>query len=204
MGAKPGNRKEREREARKQEVLDVALDLFAEKGFHAVSMQEIAETTEFSVGTLYNLFENKDGLFEELIISNREYMCEKIFTVLDSPGDSVQRIRRFIHSAVELLEQFATFMKVHVTELGKKGSKVAHLAEENDIKKLLNARLTEIIATGIEEGQFRQIDALIAAETLNAAIETLAFEMAGHFDKDAAVDKFTKLEQFFVDGLLVR
>ncbi len=47
--------------------MEVALALFAEKGFHDVSVQEIAEQSEFSVGTLYNLFGNKDGLFEELL-----------------------------------------------------------------------------------------------------------------------------------------
>jgi len=46
------------------------------------------------------------------------------------------------------------------------------------------------------------VDPLITAQALGAVIETLALEMATHFDKENAVDKFAKVEQLFVDGLL--
>jgi AcrR family transcriptional regulator len=200
MTAKAIRRKEREREGRKQEVLVVALALFAEKGFHSVSMQEIAEVAEFSVGTLYNLFENKDSLFEELMENTKERMREDLFVVLDVPGDAVQRIRHFIRSTSDLLEEYATFIKVHVSQLGKKGSKAAKM--EDDFNAIMNAKLAEIFATGISQGLFRRVDPLITAQALGAVIETLAFEMAGHFDRNVATEKFTKVEQLFLDGLL--
>jgi AcrR family transcriptional regulator len=201
MASIGNTRKEREREARKQDVLEVALALFAERGFHNVSMQEIADVAEFSVGTLYNLFENKDGLFEELLETTKKRIHADLFEILDAPVDPVVCIRRFILSIPDILEAYAPFVKVHVSELGKKGSKAANL--ENDFNALMNARMAEIIAAGISQGQFRAVDPLIAAQTLGAVSETLAFEMAGHFDKEEAIDKSKKVEQLFLEGLLI-
>ena len=201
MTAQGISRKAREREARKQEVLEVALALFAEKGFHHVSMQEIAQVAEFSVGTLYNLFENKDGLFEELMVSTRERIWADLFAILDSPGDPVQRIRHFIRSMPDLVEKYATFIKVKVSELGRMGSKAAHLNDDN-YNAAMDARVAEIIAVGISQGRFRRVDALVAAQALGAILETQAFRMAGHFDKDEAVENSIKVEQLFVEGLL--
>ena len=62
-------RKEREKLQHKEEILTVALKLFSDRGFHNVSMQEIAEESEFSVGTLYKFFESKESLFAALMKS---------------------------------------------------------------------------------------------------------------------------------------
>jgi len=51
-------RREREKLRQRQEILTAALGLFSEKGYHNVSMQEIAETAEFATGTLYKFFQN--------------------------------------------------------------------------------------------------------------------------------------------------
>lgn len=200
MATKSNSRKERERESHKQEVMEVALDLFAEKGFHAVSMQEIAEQSEFSVGTLYNLFGNKDSLFEELLETTKDRIHTDVFAILDQQEEPVKCIRHFILSMPDTLEKYATFVKVHVSELGKKGSKAAKL--DDDFNASMNARIAELISAAVSKGQFRSVDPLVTAQALGAIIETLAFEMAGNFDKTEAIDKSKKVEQLFVDGLL--
>ncbi len=50
----------------------MALKLFSEKGFHNVSMHEIAEKSEFAVGTLYKFFSNKEELYKALILEKAE------------------------------------------------------------------------------------------------------------------------------------
>ncbi|MBN2209490.1 MAG: TetR/AcrR family transcriptional regulator [Candidatus Coatesbacteria bacterium] len=61
-GQRP-SRKEREVAWRKAEIVKAAAQLFVSKGYEATSLQEIAEASEFSVGTLYNFFENKEDLY---------------------------------------------------------------------------------------------------------------------------------------------
>ncbi len=60
-------RRERERLRQREELLTAALDLFSEKGYHNVSMHEIAQRAEFAVGTVYKFFRNKEDLYKALI-----------------------------------------------------------------------------------------------------------------------------------------
>jgi len=60
-------RKERLKEQGRQEILEAAMVLFGEKGFHGVSMHEIAGKAGVAVGTLYNFFHSKEDLYIALM-----------------------------------------------------------------------------------------------------------------------------------------
>ena len=68
MKEKALTRKEREREFKKQEILDASIKIFAEKGFKATTLDEIAEKSEFGKGTLYNYFSSKEEIYKEIIM----------------------------------------------------------------------------------------------------------------------------------------
>jgi AcrR family transcriptional regulator len=55
-------RRERERIARREAILDAAQELVAMQGYHGMRMDSVAEAAELSKGTLYLYFENKDAL----------------------------------------------------------------------------------------------------------------------------------------------
>lgn len=61
------SRKEREYNRHRKEILEVALDLFSEKGLYAVTMVDVAKEAEFSVGTIYKFFKNKEDIYKGLI-----------------------------------------------------------------------------------------------------------------------------------------
>lgn len=60
-------RRQREKESRTESIKKNAAKLFARKGFHNVSMAEIAEAAEVSKGTLYIYFKSKEELYFSLI-----------------------------------------------------------------------------------------------------------------------------------------
>lgn len=55
-------RKEREREHRREDILDAAQHVFFEKGLPTATMDEIAEIAELSKGTLYLYYKSKEDL----------------------------------------------------------------------------------------------------------------------------------------------
>jgi len=67
-------RREREKLRQRGEILEIALNLFAEKGFHGVSMHEVAGKAEFAIGTLYKFFQSKEDLYKALVLEQ----CAKI------------------------------------------------------------------------------------------------------------------------------
>ena len=60
--SQPGGRRQRRINTRRNQILDVAAGLFAERGFHRATTRDIAEAADISEGTLYNYFESKDAL----------------------------------------------------------------------------------------------------------------------------------------------
>jgi len=197
------SRREKEKNRHKEEILDASLKLFSEKGFHNVSMQEIAEESEFGVGTLYNFFESKDALFEELMTSTAEHVKREFSEILDGPGTEKERLAKFIRYQPEFQERHWKAIKLFVSELGIKGSRLSKYRNKNEVHEVLNSQLSKLIRKGIKKGVFRAVDPVIAATSLGVTIETLVLETTGHPDRDTVAEMFKNVEQLFIDGLLM-
>jgi len=76
--------KEKEEEFRRNEILKVALGVFSEKGYHSTKMSDIAKFCGMSVGSLYNIFQNK----EELYISLFEAKVQEVFDEVEKAASS--------------------------------------------------------------------------------------------------------------------
>jgi len=203
MGKAVLSRKEREKVRHKNEILSAALKLFSERGFHNVSMQQIAEESEFAVGTLYNFFASKEALFEELTKSCGERISKELVAILNGPGTEVERLTKFIRHAPKLLEENAEIVKLYVSELGIRGAKISKSRDKEDFHIILDSELQKLLENGIRKGVFRKVDPVIATLAINSTIQTLAFENAKHFNKAAVTEIFEKVEQLFIDGLLL-
>lgn len=71
------------RQQRKQQILDVALSLFANDGFHASSISKIAKSANISKGLMYNYFESKDDLLLAIVETGLEEMMSIFEVKLD-------------------------------------------------------------------------------------------------------------------------
>lgn len=68
-GRKPRRAPKTEPAARKAAILDAALHVFAERGFEAARLDDVAERASVAKGTLYLYFKDKETLFEEVVRS---------------------------------------------------------------------------------------------------------------------------------------
>jgi len=67
-------RKEREKERRRQQIIVAAKRVFSEKGFNKATMEDIAHEAELSPGTLYLYFKNKEELYASLSLRILQYL----------------------------------------------------------------------------------------------------------------------------------
>ena len=67
-------RKEREKERRRQQIMVAAKRVFIEKGFGGATMEDIAREAELSAGTLYLYFKNKNELYASLTLRVLQYL----------------------------------------------------------------------------------------------------------------------------------
>jgi len=91
---------------KRRDIMQAALELIAEQGFHRAPMAEIAEKAGVAAGTIYRYFESKDVLITEL---HRE-LEDKIMAVLQEGYPSGRPIReKFLYLIRELLRYFITY-----------------------------------------------------------------------------------------------
>lgn len=76
-------RKEREKERRRQQIVVAAKRVFSEKGFNKATMEDIAKEAELSPGTLYLYFKNKEELYASLSLRILQYLHIRISHVIN-------------------------------------------------------------------------------------------------------------------------
>jgi AcrR family transcriptional regulator len=78
------DRRNREKEARRESAADAALAIYEEEGYHAVTMDKIAERSELSRAALYLYFKNKDEILISAILSHADYFAGLLQEVFDN------------------------------------------------------------------------------------------------------------------------
>lgn len=150
----------------KKNLFDSALKLFAEKGYDAVSVDEIATEAGTSKGSFYTYYENKESILIEQFKKIDDYYL-KVY----------KNIKQHKNSASEKLYEFVRKQQLFVEKhMGLGAIKVVYRNQiRNDIKNIFivdNSRaiykiVLEIIAEGQSSGEFRND---ISAEKLSRIV----------------------------------
>lgn len=149
----------RRKDARPQELLTAALDLFVERGFASTRLEDVAKHAGVSKGTLYLYFANKEELFKAVVRENIiPAIGEAEDTIASYEGNSADLFRTFILSWWEQIgnTKLSGITKLIMAESGNfpELSKFYH----EEVISRSNALITRILERGVERGEFRQID----------------------------------------------
>jgi TetR/AcrR family transcriptional regulator len=195
-------RKEREKIMHRTAILGTALDLFSAKGFHNVSMQDIAASSEYAVGTLYNFFPSKEQLFAELRNDCAEKIIQILMPVLDSDKSEEEKLRIFIMSHIELVEENLKFIKLYVSEHGTLTP--AHSEKEGkayEIKVVLQNKLADVINMGIAKKIFRPVDVKVYTLSLTATLQAYIMESSQNYSKENVKQGLDAITNLFMNVL---
>jgi len=76
MSPKTDEQFEEIREARKEQIMNTGMELFANQGYHATSIRQIAKAAEISKGLMYNYFESKEELLKEIVLKGMQSLMQ--------------------------------------------------------------------------------------------------------------------------------
>jgi len=170
-------RREREKLRQRKEMLSAALGLFLEKGYHNVSMQEIAQKAEFAIGTLYKFFRSKEDLYKALILEEVNRLDEALTKALKEPDDEIEKLRNYVRAKGELFRANVSMVRLYFAE--PRGASFNVLALDSEIRERYY-RFIETLAAVFERGmrmkQFKKIaDPFHLAIALDSIINTFLF-----------------------------
>ncbi|BEV71733.1 MULTISPECIES: TetR/AcrR family transcriptional regulator [unclassified Paludibacterium] len=149
-------------EIRRQAILDVAEEVFREKGFELASMSEITARVGGSKATLYNYFASKEDLFLEVMHRFAETAIHPLFEGLDAQQPLRQTLQTFGESFIGFISQqrLITLIRVLYAESGRTDvGRRFYLQGPHDGE----IKLAQYLQSCMERGALRQTDPRVAS-----------------------------------------
>ncbi|WP_457572532.1 TetR/AcrR family transcriptional regulator [Desulfovulcanus sp.] len=206
MEEKKLTRREREKMRHCREILEVALDLFSSKGYHNVTMHEIAKTAEFAVGTLYKFFKNKEDVYKALIFEIADQFHSAIDEVFQETKDEYSKIMEYIRVKGKVFMSNAKAIRLYFAETsGVKFNLKATLSTElqERYETFLN-QLSEVFAKGIKKGIFRAANPYYLALSLEGIVNNFLFCWLEDQEKHPFMENIAEIEKIFFRSILVK
>lgn len=185
------------RERRRAEILRAALQAFREKGYHATTLDDIAEHVGVRKTALYHYFPDKESILYEC---HRESLSElrrlMVFATENAHSASERlalAIREHVRVMIETLE--GSPLAFEVTALS-----APHQADVIEARDEYERGLRDMIDSGVASGEFRQVDSKIAVFAILGAINWIArwYRPEGEVKAPELGDQFVK---YLVGGL---
>ncbi|MBI2867203.1 MAG: TetR/AcrR family transcriptional regulator [Chloroflexi bacterium] len=141
---------------KREKVLEVAAQLFKEKGYRATSLRDIANALGVTKASLYHYFKSKEQILIELYERIHSRLAEAAQELLRPSGDATAAL-------LEVIKNHIRFVTIHPDLSAIFFQEKAEL--DSQYRRVVNRRsreydrpIEELIRQGIEEGRFRSVD----------------------------------------------
>lgn len=137
-------------EETRERILDAALNIFSNKGYHDTRMDEIVAASDTSKGSIYFYFPNKERLFLALVDQFADLLERRVVEAVESEEEGIARVRAALQACLETFGRYrrpAKILLVQAVGLGSVFEKKR--IEVNDrFAGLIKQYLNESIAVG--------------------------------------------------------
>jgi AcrR family transcriptional regulator len=147
-------RREREKQELRQQILDTARELFAAEGYEAVTMRKIAEAIEYSPTAIYLYFKDKEELINELCHSDFRKLAKEFQKIAQIP-DPVERLKQMGLSYVEFGLAYPNHYRLMFMTSHPNKPTAAMEADKGNPEQDAYAFLRMIVSECIAKGRFR-------------------------------------------------
>lgn len=196
-------RKEREFNIRRAAILTEAEKNFSARGYHNVTMAEIASASGFSTGALYQFFKSKEHLYTTMISEKLTMMYEIIKQEVKSATDLNAKIDALVGAQLQFAEENAYFCRIFMRGENELSAKTMNSMWEQltrDYFKYLSF-IENILKTGIKDGALRDLPPHDLAAALSFLIRAVIMNWLITPSKDALVSKKEMILDIFFNGV---
>lgn len=170
-------RKQREYEARRQEILAAAERLFSKNGFFKTSMADIAAASQFAIGTLYRFFKSKEEIYVSLVEAKLEKLAQLLEEAVGAAQSTSDKINAFIQVKLDYADQNRDFFRIYVSEWSGFEWTIKSVLGER-VWKLYTAQVdmvADLIRQGIRRKEFRNTNPMDVAFALHGMLNSTTY-----------------------------
>ena len=150
------DRKQREKEQRKTEILDAAERLFFSRSYEDVSMEEIAREVELNKATLYLYFKNKETIFATIVLRGIQILKEKYMECMKKQVPGIAKVALMGQAYYQFSQEYPDYLRmIHFygsERFSKENPCTAEIGEGYGTCRLI---LRDAVREGIDDGTIR-------------------------------------------------
>lgn len=177
-----------DRDAKKLQILQAAIDVFAQHGVDSARMADVAAAAGVGKGTLYEYFRSKDEIFVAAFELFQDHLDGAIGRQLIGCLTPEDKLRGMVTASFELFQSEASFVQIM---LGFWAEGIRSKHEMVDLKPMYakyRAYIGSFIEEGVQSGAFRAVDPPTQASLIIGALDGIALQW--FVDRDAiALDR---------------
>jgi TetR/AcrR family transcriptional regulator, cholesterol catabolism regulator len=186
---------------RAPEIIEAAARVFAERGFHGASTQDIADVLGIRQASLYYYFSSKEGALELVCLHGVGGFYEAAKVIAAGGGGAADKLARLIKSHLSPLTDRSDFVRVFLNER-------QHLPAESrrrigKLSRGLERVFEDVLKEGVRRGEFRSdLDTRLAV----LGILGMANAVANWYcNEDVAIERISgEFARLLVDGVMKR
>lgn len=185
----------------REEILAAAAQIIREKGFHAASMQDIAEAVNLQKASLYHHVSSKQEILLALLDQALDLLIERMGSVIEQKLEPDEQLRMAIHVYLEALLEQRDLSSVLLLE--HRSLEPAFRERHIPRRDRLEGLWREVFNEGIREGVFNCTSPALAARTVLGVLNwTITwYRENGALKPDGLAEYYSDL---FLSGLLTR
>ena len=196
-------RKEREFNMRRAAILLEAEKIFSARGYHNVTVAEIANASGFSIGALYQFFESKEKLYTAMIIEKLTVMYASILEEVRSAENLHDKLAAFISSQLRFVEENTDFCRIFL----RGENELSPQTMDSLRQKLRDDYLTNlsyienILKAGIKKGILRNLPPREIAVALSHLIRAASVDWMIIPSKETLISKKDMILDIYLNGV---
>lgn len=169
-------RRERERALRRDDLIAAASTVFAEKGFQAAQVSEIAAAAELSTKTLYALFSGKEEIYQEVIAAAAAAVAHSVREQVEALDDPRDRMLGVIDSLIACFDENQDLLRIYAQSTHGLPWRVRQTMGEPSLRRFqeFSAWVTELARQAERAGYLRGLEPKAVALSLIGTVTTTA------------------------------
>ena len=160
MALEENKKRKKEKENRKNTILRAARRLFFDRGFKAVTVDNIAAKSEVSKGSIYLCFESKEEIYAQILISDNIALYERIKNFSATEASAAQLLLEFARIYVDYFLNDNELFRILMTFMMQTGQMNLTEKQNNELIRSTNENIkiiSEIIKKGVDSGEFSPV-----------------------------------------------
>ncbi len=192
--------REEQREEKRLAVLRTAARMFNEKGFHATSLDEVAEALDISKPTVYYYVKSKDEILFECVRLGLEMVVQAADEVEQAGGSASQKLIAVMRKYAEIVTMDFGMCLIRV---GEDPLPPQSRAQLRSLKARIDRQFRTLVQEGVAEGAFAACDPKITAFGIAGTLSWIArwYDPQGPMSADEIAERCIAL---LMNGLVNR